>query len=491
MANKMFWPGMLILVLVFGTIGCDNASNDGSAGGSGVDPDDITYTVEANGTLDTETSTQLTFTFNAAVSGLGVGDFDIFEGTGEAEINTSKPIREILTGGDKIWKLSITKVTAGSIRVKIDKKGIERGRKTVFVYKDNAQGSDKDEAITLSSSEWLNGSVDRGKEQWFKFDVESGGNYAVQWKDNSERPASEDYTVTIKVTAYQSDGKTSIFEYFGQFTHGFSQPKPVSGLSGTVYLKVEPYYGQGNYAIRFFDPASMPRVLIMAESARTTIVPSVVVKWYVSSQSENPGEVKGFRVYRSNTQTGTYTQIGEDYSVTNIPLVDFTTKDTEKIIYIDKNVTVGSTYWYKISAYNSVGEGEPSDLIQSEAVPGPTSEPLDIGAQATESNITEVDQVDWYTFTAETGKTYRVQWESAYDNHVGWMRGGYAVMKVSVFMSDKELINFTDSYGNGAMAGWGTPGTVSGVNGTVYLKVELDQKAEYAFGKYTIKVDRE
>jgi len=497
MANKKFLSGILIMALILGTaiIGCENGTNAGANNGTNngstepVEPVGITYTVTANGKLDEETSTQLTFTFSEAVSDLKVENINIIAiiaDTGKAEVNSS--IKDNLTGGDTVWKLSITKITAGKIRVGIDKEGIERGRKTLFVYKDSTDGFDQEHAIKLTSRQWEDGSVAAaGDTKWYKFEAEAGTDYRVQWKDMIP---GEDYTAWIKVTAYESDGTTEIWTYGGPSIEGYRNPKPVSGVSGTVYLKVEYLYRPGKYAIRFYEPAGLPQVFITVESARATIVPFVAVKWYVKSLSET-GEinVSGFRVYRSNTATGTYTQIGEDYSITDFPLVDFTTNDTEKIIYIDKNVTVGNTYWYKVTAYNKDGEdGDLSDPKQSETVTNSTPKPLTIGADETEGAITEVEQEDWYTFEATSGKTYSVQWESAYNNRVGWMKGGYAVVKVSVFTSDTELVNFTDSYGNGAMQGWTIPGTVSGVSGKVYLKVELDQKASYAFGPYTIKV---
>jgi len=484
MTNKKFCSGMLIMALVFGTaiIGCDT-------GNMNAGPNEITYTVEANGTVNEETSTQLYFTFSSAVSDLTVENIDIFSGTGEAEVNQ---IKGNLIGSGTNWTLSITKVKAGKIRVSIDKAGIERGRKTVFVYKDSATGEDANRAIKLTSKFWEEENIATGGAKWYKFEAEEGTEYRVQWKDNNS--PSEDYSAWIRVTVYRSDGTTIISTYGGNNVNGYRDPKPVSGVSGTVYLKVERLYRDGKYAIRFYEPAGMPQVFITVDSARATVVPSIAVKWYVKSLSAtNEINVSGFKVYRSNTETGTYTQIGENYPITDFPLSDYQpTTDAGKIIYIDKNVTVGNTYWYRVSAYNSDGEeGDMSDQKQSEAVPGPTSVPLTIGADKTEGTMDTVTQVDWYTFTAESGKTYRVQWESAVDNPVGWYRGGFADIWVSVFTNDRELIDFKESYGNGYSSGWTTPGTVSGVSGTVYLKLDIREKQTYSLGKYSIKVYEE
>ena len=463
---------------------------------AGDTPSDSTYTVTADGTVNAVTTTQLNFTFSAAVSSLKVENLIITKGTGAAEINSS--IMNTLTGSGTSWTLSITKVTAGMIKVKIDKPGIESEEKTVTVHKNNAQGSDKEKAIKLSGRDWEYGSIAAGEAKWYKFDADAETDYLVQWKDKNSKPASEEYMAWIKVTAYESDGTTIISTINGADSYGFTDPKPVSEVTGTVYLKVEPYGASfaGTYAVRFYEPAGMPQVFITIESARATIVPFVAVKWYVNplpGAKTDELNVSGFRVYRSTTQYGTYTKIG-DYPITDFPLTSFTTYDSEKLIYIDKNAKVGYTYWYRVAAYNKDGvEGDMSDRIQSEVVPGTAPKALTIGAEKTESRMdTDVNEVVWYTFTAESSKTYKVQFESQYDNSVGWMKGGYAAIKVSVFTIDKELINFSEHYSNGESQGWGTPGTVSGVSsGKVYLKLELAEPFDYCFGKYTIKVSQE
>jgi len=473
MANKKFWLGMLILALVFGTalIGCDTGSmNAGSDG--------ITYTVEANGTADKETSSQLTFTFSEPVSDLKVENIAITGTTGKAAINRS--IKNNLKGSDTSWTLSITGVTAGKIRVQIEKDGVERGRKTVLVHQNTSPALSKEDAIPLSDSQWEDGVVLDDVAKWYKFEAESDVIYSVQWKDTFNKSSNEDYTGYIEFTIYQSNGTTSI-------PTGNGNPREISGVSGTIYLKVTPYRRLGGtYAIRFYDSASMPQVIIKEPSARATIIPFVAVKWFVQPQSDktSESEVAGFRVYRSETENGTYKQIGEDF-ITDFKLTSYPLNDTEKAIYYDRNVKAGDSYWYKIAAYNSKGmEGDMSDPVQSETVPGPTETlPLTIGEKIDSTMDTE-SQVVWYKFEADSGKTYRVQWETFAENHTESWTNDYAFITVSVFTNDKELVNFTENYRNGSNGGWITPGTISGVSGTVYLKVETEGRT----GIYNIKL---
>jgi hypothetical protein len=504
MANKNFWLGMLIMTLLFGTIGCDTGTN-GDAG----EPAGITYTVEADGTLDKETSTQLNFTFSEAVDSLRLGDITIFASTGKAAVNTS--IKNYLKGGGTEWTLSIKQVTQGKIRVQITKDGVYRGRMTLLVHQNTASASTKDDAITLSASQWEDGSLAAGEAKWYKFEAAAGKNYRVQWKNYYYQPAGEDYTGAVKATAYQNDGTTVISDW-GTDSNGYYYPRPLSMVSGTVYLKVELFRDDvpGSYAVRFYDQASMPQVVLRFHSThsgkvKATVVPSVAVKWNVNPLTYTAGEdvaakatVSGFRVHRSDTETGEYEQIGEDFIFTGFKVTGAPSSDADRVIYCDKDVIVGKAYWYKVTAYNSTGETEMSDPIQSEAVPDPASVPLTMGVQA-EGRLTEETDTAaaWYTFEATSGKTYRVQWNSNENSEAGNWTTKYGRIKVSAFTADKELVNLKTDYNNGAENGWSTPGTISGVSGTVYLRVNLiyitnpNGPGSYFTGPYTIKVSEQ
>jgi len=543
MSNKKFWSGMLIMALVFGTavIGCDTGTNAGSNTGSAgpVEPDDITYEVTANGALDTKTSTELTFTFSEAVD-LISSNIRITNVTGKAAADTSK--KDNLKGGDTSWTLIITGVTAGKIRVQIDKDGIERGRKTVLVHQYTASALTKEDAIPLTAGQWEDGSIVYGDAKWYKFETEAGKEYRVQWKNQNDQPVGADYTAYSKIIAYQSDGTTTINGSFNDsgywdspLTQGGSYWSPyyayspqwknlISGQSGTVYLKVEVSSSEfeGTFAVRFYDTANMPKVNVSFFSAMATPVPSVSIKWCVVplSDSITTSEVTGFRVYRSDTQTGTYTQIGEDFMPgTGFNLVGYdASNDADRVIYYDnKDLTVGKTYWYKVIAFNKSGETDFSDPIESEKVPGPIATPLTIGAAAVEGTLpaplgtvmygTDLPypippEANWYTFTAEAGKTYKVQWESYEDGDSD--KSKYGCVAVCVFTADKECIDFITPYStrryNGVSKGYTTPGTVSGVSGPVYIRVNLYiQINSYGPGRwytagdpsYTIRVYKE
>jgi uncharacterized repeat protein (TIGR02543 family) len=90
-------------------------------------PGDIAYTVAADGGA-TASSTKIDFVFTAAVAGLAAGDITVSNGTGAA-------VKGALTGSGTTWSLGITVNTAGTVKVKINKAGIDAAEKTVTAHK--------------------------------------------------------------------------------------------------------------------------------------------------------------------------------------------------------------------------------------------------------------------------------------------------------------------------------------------------------------------
>jgi hypothetical protein len=94
-------------------------------------PPPVTYTLTADGTANTVTSTALSFVFSAAVEGLGAADINL----GKAG-DTGAAAKGALSGGGTSWTLALGGVTtAGSLTVSVARAGIEGGEKTVTVHK--------------------------------------------------------------------------------------------------------------------------------------------------------------------------------------------------------------------------------------------------------------------------------------------------------------------------------------------------------------------
>jgi hypothetical protein len=133
-----------------GTITFDNGDTQaapetvtptGTGGGGG--PTTVTYTVNQSGGVNGSTdSTGIAFTFSADVAGLTAEDITLTAGTGAATKGT-------LAGRGKKWTLGITTSTAGTVKVKITKAGIESGEKSVTVFK---QGTSMDLDYDVSAN---------------------------------------------------------------------------------------------------------------------------------------------------------------------------------------------------------------------------------------------------------------------------------------------------------------------------------------------------
>jgi hypothetical protein len=92
------------------------------------EPSIVTYTASASGTLDTSNSTAITFTFNTAVTELSASDIAVSDNTGSVT-------KGGLTGSGASRSLGVTVNTAGIVKVKINKAGIDSEVKDVTVHK--------------------------------------------------------------------------------------------------------------------------------------------------------------------------------------------------------------------------------------------------------------------------------------------------------------------------------------------------------------------
>jgi hypothetical protein len=92
----------------------------------------ISYTATANGVNGEEDSTAITLVFDGDAGGLRAGHIGLANGEDDAG---GSVVKGSLDGSGKEWSLGIAVQTAGSIRVTIDKAGIETGEKPVTVYK--------------------------------------------------------------------------------------------------------------------------------------------------------------------------------------------------------------------------------------------------------------------------------------------------------------------------------------------------------------------
>ncbi len=82
----------------------------------------------------------------------------------------------------------------------------------------------------------------------------------------------------------------------------------------------------------------------------------IVLTWQAPTDvGDSP--ISSYRLYRSTASDGTYSVVGSSTGLT----------------YTDSGLTVGQTYWYKVTAVNAIGEGDQSNAV-SALVPPPSSD---------------------------------------------------------------------------------------------------------------------
>jgi len=291
----------------------------------------------------------------------------------------------------------------------------------------------------------------------------------VQWKDkNGLGSANPDNRIYVKVTAWRSD--LTKIEEFNEGGQGVWTSAPLPELSGTVYLKVEPdwYTSPGTFAIKFFDAASMgPLDRIGIGKADATLNLSVELYWYVyPAKTYDPIESVGYKLYRSDTKDGTPVEIAD---ISSPSMEDY--GDVWYYTDADPKLEAGKSYWYRIAGYNSDGVlGDMTEPKESQRLPEnvDASTELIVGGKTEIGEMKTPNQIDWYRFTAEPGKTYSVDIEN-------WdLPRPVAGVNVFTFNSDKTPI---EAYYR-----------ISGVSGTVYIKITWIDDPRNELGLYGIRV---
>ncbi|MDR1250067.1 MAG: hypothetical protein LBK63_12290 [Treponema sp.] len=192
-------------------------------------------------------------------------------------------------------------------------------------------------AASLTIDQWADGSLEPGKEAWHLFQA-NGSDYYVSWND---RDAQTDKTCDVRVTAYTSNGSVvSGWQSYGEDS-GWTTPKAVSGQSGTVYLQVKGNSdtSSGTYAVKY-SQSSAGNISTPTNLSASVSGSSVYLGWHSVSGASS------YKVYRSNSESGPYDQIGNPSSAS----------------YTDSNLSAG-TYYYKVSAVSSGG----TESLQSDS----------------------------------------------------------------------------------------------------------------------------
>jgi fibronectin type 3 domain-containing protein len=198
----------------------------------------------------------------------------------------------------------------------------------------------------------------------------TAGNYLVVFSGATIETETR-YSLGIGVEA---EGDFSAFFETGRYEPNNAEDKAVSlsEQKNMAYL----YKNDIDYYRVFYGSFSLPPAPtnVTASSADA----QVTVSWTVVTEAES------YNVYRSDSQTGTYTKVGASTTTS----------------YVDTVVRVG-TYYYKVGAVNADGFESAPSASTTVTVAGPAT-PTNVTASAADNKVT----VSW---TAVTGvKSYNV-----------------------------------------------------------------------------------
>ncbi|GHU07384.1 hypothetical protein FACS1894151_01630 [Spirochaetia bacterium] len=345
-------------------------------------------------------------------------------------------------------------------------------------------GSSRATASTLVNNTWTSGALISKADEvdWYKFEAVGGQAYFLTW---DESRSGGNHTCDIKVSAYQSDGSTTLNGILNADS-GYSAPKIISGYTGTVYIKVEARASwdlpTGTYAIKY-----------EADTNGTMATATALTEGVFTSGTEirPAGDIDWYTFQATNNQTYFLTWDGSGGSGNYTGGIDVSVYQSDGITAINGILNASGGYstpkiisGYTGKVYIKVKGSAGSYIIKYEADTDGTKETADTlinGTWTSDTAISPAGDVDWYKFTAASGKTYSLTWDGG--SYTGGSGNYTGYIDVSAYQSDGSTV--LNSILN-ATSGYSSPKTISGYTGTVYIKVR--GAGSGSTGTYAIKV---
>jgi len=148
-----------------------------------------------------------------------------------------------------------------------------------------------------------------------------------------------------------------------------------TGSPGTTYYyKVSAYNSGGESSLSDYDYVTTQLNAPIISGTTVNSATSVSISWSSVSNAT------GYRIYRSTSSSGNYSSIGTSSTTS----------------YTDNSCTSGTTYYYRVAAYNSNGEGSQSSYV---SVITQLGTPTGVTAVANSSSIT----ISWSSVSGATG----------------------------------------------------------------------------------------
>jgi hypothetical protein len=281
---------------------------------------------------------------------------------------------------------------------------------------------------------------------FYSIATEAGKTYALTLNDSGAGNGIA--TADVSVSIYTASGS-----WQASADSAWSTPLCFAGEEGTMYVRVESN-ANGSYALKYSEytsaPASAPVVYHYNSTSYTPWGTSSAIRW-----NSVPGAAN-YKVYRATSAEG--------------PWDNTTLKTTTTSIYYNStDQTANTQYWFKVVASNSNGSKE--TVIQR-------WKPVTVGTPLESTFITS-NEYQWFSFEAASDKTYTVKLDDGF--HSGGSYTGFRGY-IRFYNNSGSTVDglSTSNYSNT----WGTPKTISGYTGTVYLRINQNS----GIGAYELEV---
>jgi uncharacterized protein YxeA len=294
--------------------------------------------------------------------------------------------------------------------------------------------------------DWSAPSAPRWESVW----AESSSSILLNWEPVS---GANGYYV------YRADTYYDTYSYITSTSYTSYTDTSLSSNT-TYYYKVSAYNSYGESSQSSYTSATTSGSGSSAPSAPSSVTASAASSSSITVSWSTVSSVSGYYVYRAASSGGTYSYI----------------TSTTSASYTDTGLSSNTTYYYKVSAYNSYGEGSLSSYASAATSGSGSSASILLTAGAWHSASLSPGEVHYYHFSAYSGSNYTIYWNDFDYN------SDYADIVVSA-TDNRGIVLLNED------VGYDGQGFYLSSSGAITLKVEgLDPSSQ---GPYWIAFERD